>query len=380
MIHGIYIHIPFCTKRCHYCDFYSLKTTLFQNKNDQFELFINALIKEITYFSDLYKENIYSTIYLGGGTPSLLPTPLMITLFNQLYKSFRFKNNIEISIETNPESLDENKLQCYKDLGINRISLGCQTFNNDILKVLGRETTNEEIIKKYSLIRKKGFDNVNLDLMFGLINQSFDDYKKDLQQIIQLQPDHISSYSLIQGRKILDAKINQESNFLPGDDCVADEFIYTYDFLEKNAYQFYEISNYSHQGKECKHNLIYWSLEDYLGLGPSACGTINNTRYTNVYNLKQYIDLLSQNKSPVHTSETLHQETRNKENIMLSLRTKRGLDIHQLEKNTTVNWFKRFQNNLDQLINEGFLIKNGKNISATPKGVVLLDNIIVQLL
>lgn len=382
MIYAIYIHIPFCTQRCHYCDFYSLRSNLFSNLDEQFRLFTDHLIQEIQLYEKDYKNNIFQSLYIGGGTPSLFPVSYFDKVIDQLYRSFQFHTGFEFSIECNPESLSSEKMDFYKDIGVNRISLGCQTFNDSLLKDIGRETTSSEIFKRYHQLREKGFDNINFDFIFALVNQTTEIYKKDLEIALSLKPDHISAYSLILARDLLKHKIDAGELFLPEEESVTEQFLYTYNYLPKNGLDFYEVSNYAIPGKECKHNIAYWDLKNYLGLGPSACGTVNNVRYCNTASLKQYYEFLSNNKKPIGFSEDITVDKKIKEKIMLSLRCKSGLNLLELKElfqNCPLN-YTDFENKLEKHIQSKLLINEENYIRVSDKGLLLLDSILVDLI
>ncbi|MDH4128733.1 MAG: radical SAM family heme chaperone HemW, partial [Spirochaetota bacterium] len=319
MIPGLYIHIPFCSTKCIYCDFYSIKTSTHKNKDNLFDTFIQSIKKEIEIYKSQIKNNVFSTIYIGGGTPSILPIKHIDSLFSCIFNTFSFNSNLEFTIELNPESTTHEKLLLYKEWGINRISLGCQTFNDTILKAIGRYTSAKEIIEKYNLIRNLGFNNVSIDIIFALVNQTANQYKEDLKIAVSLKPEHISAYSLTLGRKILNSRIEKGIFELTNENDVLKEYLFTHKYLEENGLYFYEVSNFAQKGKESIHNINYWQQKDYLGLGPSACGTINYNRYSNARKLKSYFNLLSQNKLPIDFSETLDSQKIRDELIMLSL-------------------------------------------------------------
>jgi len=380
MISGLYIHIPFCTKRCHYCDFFSIKTSLFNHQDEQFDLFINALNAEIDLYKAKYSGNIFSTLYLGGGTPSLLSIKQLDKFFHKLLTSFQFKDQFEFTIEVNPESIDSHKLFCYKHWGVNRISLGCQTFSDSHLKLIGRNTTSQEIISKYNLIRRIGFNNVSFDFIFGLVNQSLSDYQNDIQLAVDMNPEHLSCYNLTLGGTLLTHKVDQGCFRLPDEELVRQEYLWGYDYLNSNGYKFYEVSNFAQQGKESQHNLGYWRQEDYLGLGPSACGTVNNERYNNVSSLKQYYHCIDKGSRPLGFSEILNDQKIRDERIMLALRLKEGLDMTQLEKDFDAKWFLLFITKKNGLVEQGFLSQHKNLIFPTTKGLLLLNQIIFHLL
>ncbi|WDC83899.1 radical SAM family heme chaperone HemW [Caloramator sp. mosi_1] len=270
---GLYIHIPFCKSKCYYCDFNSVTNTEYQDE------YIDVLIKEI----DSLEEENFDTIFIGGGTPTILSIKNMEKL---LYKLEKF-TPIEYTIEANPGTLNNEKLRLLKAYGINRISMGLQSTNNNILNSLGRIHTYEEFLNNYNEARSLGFNNINLDLMFNLPNQSVNDFLKSLMKVIELKPQHISCYSLIIEENTLFEELYQKGklNLLDEEEerLLYHTMIKT---LEKYGYQQYEISNFSMPGFECKHNIIYWNDDDYVGVGAGAHSYINGIRYSNFKDIK----------------------------------------------------------------------------------------------
>ena len=385
-IPGLYIHIPFCVQRCHYCDFYSIRTSLFDKESDAYQLFIDSLHREIELYRHELQNNRFSSLYIGGGTPSILPPKLFSSLCDRLFQSFSFTDDLEFTVEANPESIDKDKLFSYKNWGVNRVSFGAQTFNNSILKAIGRLTTADEVITKFHLLRDTGFDNINLDLISGLVNQSYEDYTSDLDKATELAPDHLSCYSLIQGKAILQSRIENGSLILPQEETARQELILTHKHLTNHNYDHYEVSNYARPGKSCRHNLVYWTQKDYLGLGPSASGALFGTRYTNTASLKHYATLLRDNKKPISSTENLDPIKRRTELIMLSLRTKRGLDLSALKNlsqaidPTDSSWYNSFQNKAGDYIRLGLLTESRDHLSATLDGLLILDSVISGLI
>ena len=284
----IYIHIPFCVKKCAYCDFLSGP----QDEGIR-EKYVNALIEEICEYGDLTHKYHVTTIFLGGGTPSILEAPQIIRIFDALSRTFQIAGDAEITIEANPGTVTVEKLEAYKKCGINRISFGLQTTNNEELKLLGRIHTYEEFVESYQLARDCGFDNVNVDLISAIPKQTVESWKETLEKVIALVPEHISAYSLIVEDGTPFANVYGEGcpgeHDLPSEEEERAIYYRTEELLEKVGYHRYEISNYAREGKECRHNLGYWERREYLGIGLGAASLVDNARYKNTDDLLFYI-------------------------------------------------------------------------------------------
>ena len=292
----LYIHMPFCVKKCEYCDFLSFPA----DTNTQIK-YVHALLNEIRFYGEKMSGFRVSTIYIGGGTPSWLEPELVTAVMEQIYKSFRVYEDAEISIECNPGTVTAAKLQAYRRAGINRLSIGLQSTNNTELKTLGRIHTYEQFLKTYELARNEGFTNINVDLMSGLPHQSAESFADTLQRVIRLKPEHISAYSLIieKGTPFYEKykfdMVRQEAGMktaeLPTEDDTYTMLKLTQRVLAKAGYERYEISNYAKPGYACRHNVGYWTRENYLGLGLGAASLIDNVRYSNTRELYEYIEI-----------------------------------------------------------------------------------------
>ena len=292
----LYIHMPFCVKKCEYCDFLSFPA----DTNTQIK-YVHALLNEIRFYGEKMRGFRVSTIYIGGGTPSWLEPELVTAVMDQIYKSFQVYEDAEISIECNPGTVTAAKLQAYRRAGINRLSIGLQSTNNTELKTLGRIHTYEQFLKTYELARNEGFTNINVDLMSGLPRQSAESFADTLQRVIRLKPEHISAYSLIieKGTPFYEKykfdMVRQEAGMkteeLPTEDDTYKMLKLTQRVLAKAGYERYEISNYAKPGYACRHNVGYWTRENYLGLGLGAASPIDNVRYSNTRELYEYIEI-----------------------------------------------------------------------------------------
>ncbi|MGM0378305.1 MAG: radical SAM family heme chaperone HemW [Bacillota bacterium] len=347
---SIYIHIPFCKSKCYYCDFVS-DTNL-----DLIDKYIKFLIKEI----DLYKKNLKNsnieTIYIGGGTPSVLSSKYISRIFKRIKKYNDLKNLKEFTIEINPKTINKLKLKKYKDIGINRLSIGLQSTNNKILKKLGRIHTFELFKQKYKLARDLGFENISLDLMFGLPSQSENLFKDTLKKVISLNPEHISAYSLKveKGTKFYQLKKDNKLN-LPSEALDRKMYKILLNILEKNNYNLYEISNFSKKDYKSKHNLAYWHRHNYFGFGVAAHGFLDNNRYGNFIDFDNYFKSIDKGKKPIEEVEVLNKEEKIFEEIMLRLRLTEGININEMNKKYKIDFLDRYKNVINSLKNQGVI-------------------------
>ena len=399
---GIYVHIPFCKKKCNYCDFIS-----FSQKEDKMEEYTNAIINEIKGWKKKIKSEDYeiTTIYIGGGTPSYIPKEniqrIMQEINSMVEKINSEKTCIETTIEINPGTINKEKLELYKRVGINRISLGLQSTNDNILKNIGRIHTNDEFIQAYKLIRENGFNNCNVDLMIGLPNQTLEDIIQSLEEVLQLNPEHISIYSLIleEGTVLYNQVENGEVE-LPTEETERNMYWYIKNQLELNNYKQYEISNFSKEGFKSKHNWNCWKQEEYIGVGLAAHSYLDNTRFSNTTELEKYIDIWNAQKldNPNNIIEefTIEEDTKidakeegniveakevriieevqnenqkRQEYMILGLRTLEGISIQAFKNKFNANPIYIFKNELNKLITEGLILVDGDNIKLTSKGL-----------
>ena len=364
---GIYIHIPFCIKKCEYCDFVS-----YCNKKEYVPQYINALKKEIK--NNINKEYKITTIYIGGGTPSSIEENYIADIIETIKLNMNEENlkdfeNIEVTIEVNPGTVNKEKLQVYKKIGINRLSIGLQETHNELLKSIGRIHTYEEFIKTYKLARKIGFNNINVDLMIALPNQTIQDIKENLENITKLNPEHISVYSLIleEGTPFYN-KYNENKIKLPDEELEINMYWYVKNTLENNGYMHYEISNFSKKGFESKHNMNCWNQEEYLGFGVAAHSYNNRIRYSNTNSIEEYIK--GSNKI-IHEEQTL--EDMQKEYMLLGLRKIEGINIQKFKNKFAQNPIFIFKEQLNKLVDEELIIVDGNEIKLTNKGLDLAN-------
>lgn len=375
---GIYIHIPFCKQKCYYCDFVS-----FSNKEGYIEKYVETVKREIDSY-DLSKYNI-TTIYIGGGTPSRIPSEKIQEILEKIRQKIsenqtRWKN-IEITIELNPGTVDEEKIKKYKEIGINRLSIGLQSTNNKLLKEIGRIHTFEDFKDTYNTMKKVGFENINVDLMIGLPNQTISDVKDSLNEIIKLNPTHVSVYSLIvEENTKMEQLINNKKLQLPDEELERQMYWYVKNILELNGYNHYEISNFAKKGKESKHNLNCWEQKEYIGLGLAAYSYINGVRYGNTSNLEEYINVQDFfNRSELEESgirivdEVQTLEDKRKEYMLLGLRKIDGVSIQKFKEKFVENPIFLFRKELEKLVNEKLISIDGDCIRLTNKGFDLAN-------
>ena len=364
---GLYIHIPFCKKKCSYCDFVS-----FSDKDSLIEKYKEAVIKEIKN-KDLSKYKI-NTIYIGGGTPSILDSKCISDIINEVKEYI--SDNAEITIEINPGTADEEKLKKYKEIGINRLSIGLQSTDNEILKEIGRIHTFEEFLKIYSLARKLGFSNINVDLMLGLPSQTIEILEESVRKIIKLNPEHISIYSLIleENTKMWDM-VNKGILKLPSEDIERKMYWKVKNMLENNGYIHYEISNFAKRGYESRHNSDCWEQKEYIGIGLAAHSYLNKIRFSNTSNLEEYINNINSGDfdKNITINETQTDEDTKKEYMLLGLRKIDGVSISKYKNKFGENPVFSYRQELEKLVKENLLEIDGDNIKLTNKGLDLAN-------
>ena len=367
---GIYVHIPFCKKKCKYCDFIS-----FSCFNEKEEEYVECLIKEI---QNRKNSKVVSTVYIGGGTPSIISSKNIIKILDAIYSNFNILQDAEITIEVNPGTVTKEKLEDYKKAGINRISIGLQSGENRILELIGRIHTYEEFLKTYNLAREIGFDNINVDLMLAIPTQTEKELLDSVNKVIDLNPEHISLYSLIleEGTE-LEELISREELKLLDEDIERKMYWDTKHLLEKKDYKHYEISNFSKKGFESNHNLDCWNQEEYLGFGLAAHSYFANKRFSNIDDLNKYIENIENNKfeENVVLHEAQDKQSKMKEYMLLGLRKIEGVRISEFEKKFRINPLFYFRFEISKLTDEGLLEVDLDNIKLTEKGLDLANKV-----
>ncbi len=370
---GIYIHIPFCKQKCYYCDFVS-----YSNKCSEVKEYIESLKKEIEEFD--FSNYKVTSIYIGGGTPSYIDSIYIVEILSELKEKLKcnlieFKD-IEITIEVNPGTVDTKKLNDYKKLGINRLSIGLQSTKNDILKKIGRIHTYQEFLEIYKLARETGFKNINIDLMIGIPGQKIGDLKNTLQDIIKLEPEHISVYSLIIEENTPIEKMLENGEIkLPDEDLERNMYWYVKNTLELNGYNHYEISNFAKLGKESRHNLNCWNQEEYIGFGVAAHSYLNDIRFSNTINVEEYIQHIENNRKEenIQIEESQSLEDKKNEFMMLGFRKIQGVDIARFKEKFIDNPIFLYREKLNKLVEEGLIEVDLNHIKLTNKGIDLAN-------
>lgn len=355
---GVYVHIPFCKRKCYYCDFIS-----FCEKDELQEKYINTVIQEIEDFFNLNKNVKIKTIYIGGGTPSFIDGKYIEKIMN----IFNKENVVEATIEVNPGSASLEKLKKYKECGINRLSIGLQSTEDRLLKKIGRIHNYNDFLATYNLAREVGFDNINVDLMIGLPGQTIEDVKSSLNKVIDLNPSHISVYSLIvEENTIIYNLIEQNKIVLPDEELERNMYWYVKNYLELGGYEHYEISNFAKNEKKSLHNLDCWNQKEYVGFGVSAHSYLNRKRFCNIGVLEEYIKDFKNTKE-VQEVQSFY-ETK-QEYMLLGLRKIKGVCISDFKNKFGENPIFLFKNELNKLIEEDLLEITTNNIKLTNKGL-----------
>jgi oxygen-independent coproporphyrinogen-3 oxidase len=367
-----YLHIPFCTSICSYCDF-----TSFAGQENKISRYVDALCVEITS-SDL--KGPLQTVYFGGGTPSLLPPGRLQIILETLRQKAGYASGIEISMEANPETVDENRLRSYREAGVNRLSFGAQAFQTEILKKLGRGHDWVIVEKAFKNARGAGFTNINLDLMFGLHGQSLSQLQESVRKVQQLNPEHVSLYALQVEEGTPLAKQVEEGLELPDEDQVADEYVWAQTFLTTQGYEQYEVSNFSKPGFACRHNWNIWRGEDYWGFGLSAVGTVGDVRHGHGDDLMAYIEQASREPQGLLEKEVLSQSVRAWERIMLQFRTQEGVLESDVESYVRSQGGSSYKERFNRFEKEGFISLSQGRYRVTPKGYFVLNGILETLM
>ncbi|MBQ8804823.1 MAG: oxygen-independent coproporphyrinogen III oxidase [Tyzzerella sp.] len=378
----LYIHIPFCIRKCAYCDFLSSS----QNKQ-VIDKYVEALLQEIQAHKCSYQYNAscyVTTIFLGGGTPSILEPTHIQQIITALRESFKISKNAEITIEANPGTVTKEKLEAYKQAGINRISFGLQSTNNDELKMLGRIHTYEEFLESYKLAQECGFANVNVDLISAIPKQTLESWEETLKRIIKLNPAHISAYSLIIEEGTPFAEVYGEGKIgekeLPSEEEERAIYKKTEELLEQAGYHRYEISNYAKVDMECKHNLGYWERKNYLGLGLGASSLVDNMRFHNIEDLQFYMEKASDLKAIQCDEEKLSQTAQMEEFVFLGMRKMKGISVQEFEAAFRKSIYDCYGKNIERMKQEELIEEKDGYIRLTKRGIDISNYVFAEIL
>ena len=398
----IYIHIPFCVKKCDYCDFLSAPADL-----ETKEKYVEALINEIKLNKNKMSEYVVDTVFIGGGTPSLLEENQISKIMSVLRDNCNMSENPEITIECNPGTSTESKLLEYKKSGINRISFGLQSTNDEELKSIGRIHNYAGFLESYNLARKCGFDNINVDLMSALPGQTLKSYEETLNKVVRLEPEHISAYSLIvEENTLMYDRVKKAQikgiNILPDEESERKMYYLTNNILRSNGYRKYEISNYSKPGKECKHNIGYWQRKEYLGFGIGAASLYKENRYNNISDINKYIEVLTNNikensinnvgnssevenqvnilNSIVKNLQQLTERDRMEEFMFLGLRMMEGVSMEKFEQYFGKTYMEVYGKVQKRMEDKRFLINDNGYVKLTEFGIDLSNYVMSEFL
>ncbi|QEK12372.1 oxygen-independent coproporphyrinogen III oxidase [Crassaminicella thermophila] len=372
---GMYIHIPFCAQKCLYCDFCSFSAT-----EEMISKYIDALIKEMKIYEEKLRKCKIKSIFIGGGTPSIISINKMDKIINGIHSNFNLKEDLEFSIESNPGTLNKEKISYYLNHNINRLSIGLQAWQDFLLKKLGRVHNSKEFVRNYLLAREIGFKNINIDIMFALPNQSINHWQETLRNVVTLKPEHISAYSLkIEEGTVFNQLYKKGELHLPDEEKDRKMYHFTIDYLLENGYKHYEISNFAKEGQECIHNKIYWENEEYIGLGLGAHSYLNKIRYSNTTDLKDYIENIDKKNICVHKEEiSIKDEIA--ETMFLGLRMMKGISIKKFTKKFGISPLKVYSNEICDLKEKGLLQVDDQVIRLTRKGIDLSNHVFVAFL
>lgn len=376
---GLYIHIPFCKQKCNYCDFCS-----YAEKQDLISKYIKCLLQEIKEVGsnnrvdfENGKDDLFSvkTIYIGGGTPSLIESKYIVQIMKKIKSNFELDENAEITIEVNPGTVTLEKLEDYNKVGINRLSIGLQSTHEHLLKEIGRIHTYLDFLDTFRFAREAGFENINVDLMIGLPNQTLAEVQDSIEEIVSMEPEHISVYSLILEEGTPLFKKVEEGLELPDEELERKMYWTVKRILEANGYNHYEISNFAKQGYESKHNLDCWNQKEYIGFGVAAHSYTNGIRYSNIENLEQYIKNYEEDRTEENLvfHEKQDMEAMQKEYMLLGLRKIDGVSIQEFKIKFVANPVFLYHDKLEKLVNEDLVEIDGDQIKLTNKGLDLAN-------
>ncbi|MFR5131252.1 MAG: radical SAM family heme chaperone HemW [Terrisporobacter sp.] len=373
---GLYIHIPFCVTKCKYCDFNSFKIDL----NEKIK-YLNYLGEEMKLYKEEIKNREIDSVFVGGGTPSILNENEINILFEKIKENFNIKSNAEITMECNPGTLTLNKLKVMKKSGVNRLSIGLQAVQNHHLKYIGRIHTFEEFEKNYHDAKQMGFDNINIDLMYALPNQSREDWMESLEKVVKLNPTHISAYSLILEENTELFKMYERDEFnLLDENTDIEMYEYTINYLKSHGYNQYEISNYAKDNFECKHNVLYWKCEEYVGIGASASGYFNGIRYNNICELANYEKMILEGEKPIEWEEKLSIKDEIEESIFLGLRMNEGIQISDFKEKYNFDFEKEYKNEIEKLSKMELIEIDNNRMKLTQKGREISNSVFVEFI
>ncbi|MFP4235898.1 MAG: radical SAM family heme chaperone HemW [Desulfonatronovibrio sp.] len=369
----LYIHIPFCLRKCNYCAFFSRPYS-----RELEQVYLGALKKEIELRSAPVKETVITSIYLGGGTPTVLPAPVLARIIDLVAAGFSLGQGMEFTIEANPETIaGKGHVLALREMGVNRLSLGVQALDDEILTLLGRKHSSSQALKAARTARDAGMDNLSLDLIWGLPGQTLRSWVESLKTLVKLQPRHLSCYGLtVEPGTPLSARVEKNEVRLPADELQARMYIHGAEYLESEGYLQYEVSNFARMGYASAHNTGYWDGKDFLGLGPSAVSSVGGVRWKNPAGIKDYAGLAMSSFQGLAEEEIKGRKFIN-ERIMLSLRTSKGLSLKEYQHLTGESFCRRFDS-LINILHQNHLVRVANGYLRLTKNGMLVSNSIIE--
>ncbi|MFB0517473.1 MAG: radical SAM family heme chaperone HemW [Candidatus Neomarinimicrobiota bacterium] len=372
---GIYIHIPFCRSKCLYCDFYSLA-----DRGEAMDRFVSCMVEEIHLAAGRARNWCVDTVYVGGGTPSLLTPSHLEQILTALQHELDLSRMVEFTLEANPGEAPEEKLRAFRGLGVNRLSVGFQSFDRTLLKFLGRRHDPRDCSVTFAAARRAGFDNISVDLLFNIPGQTLQRWQSDLASLVELEPEHISAYSLtVEEGTALHGMVAAGEVTMPPEEVDAAMYSWTREYLPEQGYPAYEISNFARAGRACRHNLHYWRIEPCLGFGPAAHGFDGTRRTWNVRSLDEYMQRLEEGRLPVAGSEVLSASQRYNEKLAFGLRLSQGLSvIADLGYANVADFTRWYRDQLERWA--AHLTLTGDRLRLQERGILVADTIAADLM
>lgn len=376
MIKSAYLHIPFCEHICYYCDFN--KVFIDGQPVDEY---IDMLIREMSFLKEEVSAHPLSTMYIGGGTPTSLSAKQLEKLMIGIHEQLPLASGVEFTVEANPGDLTADKISVLKNYGVNRLSMGVQSFDNRLLKKIGRKHTASDVFDTMRLLEKSGLNNVSIDLIYALPGQSLESFQDSLDKALSLDLPHYSLYSLILENQTVFYNLARQGRLhLPDEDEEGDMFDLAASFMEAHGRKQYEVSNFAIPGKESQHNLVYWNNEEYYGLGAGASGYLDGVRYRNFGPIQQYMQPLKEQKRPIRDEEILTEQARMEEELFLGLRKREGVSYALFYGKFNQSLDEVFGNVIEELVAEKLLVKDTQHIALTRRGLALGNNVFQRFL
>lgn len=374
---SLYIHIPLCVKKCAYCDFAS-----FAGRMAHRDRYVQAVCREIRAQAAFFGKRMLRSVFFGGGTPTLLSGAQVQEIMDTVRACFLLLPDAEISMEGNPGTLTEENLNAYRAAGVNRLSLGVQSMDDTLLAAIGRIHTARQAEQAVSMAREAGFENLNLDLMYGLPGQSAAQWRETLQRAIALSPEHLSCYSLIleEGTPLYDAVQAGACAALPDDNIIEEMDTITETLTRENGYAHYEVSNYARPGKACRHNVVYWECEPYLGVGLGAHSDMDGRRFYNPEDWETYLEMAESGDTARRAEGENRREDRMFERMMMGLRQVRGVDAARFEEDFSLRPETVWPDTISRMTEKGLMAKYGSRLHLTARGMQVMNGVLVELM